>query len=194
MIDNSQDVCVSQARCATQGHRHRQNAICFMFRKSYNNFRDVCTSQARCATQGRRPLHLFNRSNFQIIRFCWLTIHGTSASHKLSVLRKDTVPAFLLIGKSFTEKAILMSDFWWSLSHKKQMILLKKYHSRRQQKSPLLGRKGDFCYVSRNVGNWHLCFFRLLLIRFRRYQCSLNNIAFLIGIIDEVIVITGYKG
>ncbi len=65
MIDNSQDVCVSQARCATQGHRHRQNAICFMFRKSYNNFRDVCTSQARCATQGRRPLHLFNRINFQ---------------------------------------------------------------------------------------------------------------------------------
>ena len=41
LIDNSRDVCTSQARCATQGRRHRQNVICFMFRKSYNNFRDV---------------------------------------------------------------------------------------------------------------------------------------------------------
>ena len=74
------------------------------------------------------------------------------------------------------------------------MILLKKYHSRRQQKSPLLGRKGVVCYASRNAGNRYHFFFRSLLIRFRRYQCSLNNIAFLIGVIDEIIIITGYKG
>ena len=131
------------------------------------NLRDICTSQARCATQGRRPLHLFNRSNFQIIRFCWLTIHKKSAPRKLNVIHKDTVPtgrSFLLV--NLLLKKGLKGDFWWSLSHKKQMILLKKYHSRRQQKSPLLCRKGDFCYVSRNVGNWHLCFFRSLLLSF----------------------------
>ena len=61
LIYNLRNVCVSQAWCATQGCLLLQNVsyiavICFMFRKSYIN------SSGR---RGRRPLHLFNRINFQ---------------------------------------------------------------------------------------------------------------------------------